>query len=206
MKIFAGTPHEGLTLEGHVEEQFYDPSHNSGDEVLEEVKRTLRSPQVELFVNRGGPRGSRTVFFAVGEKLTSVLMSRPDQPQQVAAVTHESIPGIIARTVELGPAPFREGKSSSLSGRDFETLINNPSEAAGIVGDRAFEKLFTRDNWSMWYLQRSAPSVDGGVDYDRLDIVGATDHGWWILEPGGSRVQSERTRAATIWAMLCGGI
>ncbi|MGO1434657.1 MAG: hypothetical protein ACTJFR_02510 [Canibacter sp.] len=206
MRISVGTPQDGIILEGDALTSFKDSSQRSDDPVLEEVKRTIRAPLAEILVSKAGPQGKRSVFFAVGENLTSVVMSRPDQPQQVAAVTRESIPAIAARTVGLTPAPFVDERSTTLSLKHFEQLTQNPAEAEEIAGTRAFHKLFTRDDWSLWYIQRSTRDPNGVAEHERFDVVGAVDHGWWFLDVAGKRVHSERTRAAIIWTMLCAGI
>lgn len=205
MKISVGTPSDGLTLEGEDLNKFYDTTVTFDDQVTEEVRRTLREPAAEFFVNKSGPDGTRSLLFAIGENLTSLVMTRPDQPQQVAAVTAESVPAIIARTVGLGPAPFIEERPHSMAMNDFEKLMTSPADALQIAGKRSFGRLFTRENWSLWYIQFSAPAPDGTVETDRFDVIGAKDHGWWFLDTEGRRVQSERTRAAIIWSMLCAG-
>lgn len=201
MRVQIGVPPIRLTLDEGLEDQ--PLIVNPGDDAVAlEVNRTLESPLVEIVVFGVGPNAAPRLFFAVGERLAVAVFHTPPKRAELAAVTRDSIPAIIADTIPLGPGPLNAPASLRISNKDFAALARDEPVVSGRLARSAMGPTLASGDWSVWGIQVAKPEQDGEVSATRLDIIGARGHGWWILENKRTQFHAEAARAAEIWALL----
>lgn len=209
MSIITGIPRRGLTLESGrlaaLRAELRDDPETASDPALQEMARVLGRPAHELMVSISGSDGETRLAFAIEGPTAVVTMARPGATAELAVVTADSIPGIIALAAELGPAPFIDEPDILVDLGELEGYLAGPrpprSERSGETGSRAasvFAEPGVR-NWSAYL----AGVGDGEGERLLLDVVGGAGIGWWVLDVGESGARLIRTRAALIWETLC---
>lgn len=204
MRVGIGVPRNGLILtEGRLETMRGDPDALS-DDVLRETMRTLDDPVAEILLDVAGPRGRRRVTFAVGDRLATVIMSRPERPAELAAVTPDSVPAVIARTVRLGPAPATDDPVSTVPLGDIEALTAPPHRVSRALAVSPVNRALATGWWNLWSVQASALDDAHEAVGVRMDVIGAAGHGWWLLDDDDDSVTLTSARASDLWSLLCG--
>lgn len=203
MRVVVGTPRDGLVLStGRLHALQGDTNLAADDPVLGDVLSVLEDPDMELLVEVVGGRGPRRVAVATGAGIAAVVMSRQGRDAELAAVTPDSIPAVLARTIGLGPAPYRAGEPVIVPADDVEQLATSlqvsPALASSVLGSA-----LSSSTWSLCRMQVSVVSAEGDVAGSRVDVLGAAGVGWWLLESVESGTRVARTTATDLWRMLC---
>lgn len=203
MRITVGTPRQGMILEEGRLEALQTSRDSADDAVMQQVLRVVDQPSCEIALEISGPAGSRRVSFAIGEGIASVVMARPGHPGELAAVTMDSVPGVVARATGLGPAPYVEDPDFKIPEADVDALMADPPVVSERLMRHPIGEVLTGNVWQVWTAWVSTLQPDGEVRGERLDIVGAAGLGWWMLVPGRNKVRVTRTRALSVWMMMC---
>ncbi|WP_016907718.1 hypothetical protein [Streptomyces xiaopingdaonensis] len=205
MRLNAGTPRDGIVLtEGRLEALRNAPPDD--DPVATAALTVLDDPLAEVVVEATGPDGRRAAAFALGAELCSVILTRPTHDPELAAVTPESIPAVVARTVGLGPAPYVDTPPLTVPEADIDALAVPPPQVSSALAAHPVGTALREGPWRLWRLQAAAPSEegDGSALGARLDVLGARGYGWWVLEESAQGVLLSPTTATALWRGLSG--
>lgn len=204
MSVVTGIPRTGLVLEpGRLASLRTDPLTET-DPAIPELARVLDAPSGELLVSISGEAGETRLACAIEGPTAVVTMARPSETAELAVVTSDSIPGIIALAAGLGPAPFVEEPEPRATIGELEGYLSGarpPSEGDEVS---AAARVFAHPGVRSWSAYLTVTGPDAATDRMLLDVVGGAGIGWWILDIEGEDARLIRTRAAHIWSMLCG--
>ncbi|WP_016910202.1 hypothetical protein [Streptomyces xiaopingdaonensis] len=204
MMITAGTPREGVLLTPGRLDELRRTSAETGDPVMAACLRTLDDPLGEIFVEVTAPDDRRGAAFAVGHEITAVVLSRSESDPELAPITGESVTAVLARTVGLGPAPYVDAPSLTVSEADIDALVTPPAEVSQALADHPVGSALASHSWRLWRLEATRQDAGRAVPAGRLAVLGARSHGWWALEESSEGAVLSPTTATALWRVLSG--
>lgn len=203
MKIHVGIPRDGLVLDERRIRLLEGSPEAHNDPVLQAALRALQTPSREASLETSGPASQRRISFAYGPDLVAVLLARQDRPLELAAITHDSVPAVIAKTLGLGPARAPEAHVLSVANAEIVALTRPPFAVTGGLSDSPLGRRLAEKSWGVARFEtRLHSSQDRDADEASFEILGAAQTGWWWIKRGRRHASLVPTRPAMIWGLL----
>ena len=204
MRLHEGIPREGLVVEGATLAELQRDAAGQNDPVFQAAVAALQHPVREAVVEVTGPVGDRRLVFSFGEDVVAVLMARPGKPAELAAVTPDAVPAVIAKTIGLGPGLALEGEAFTVPVGDVEALTAPPYAFAGDMAESALGLALSGKQWGMTRFETVITDASGAEDQFGIELIGAAGTGWWWIEREEWSATVTPSRAAMAWSLFCG--